>query len=267
VVLKKVVGQIYLTVLWIYLAISAITVLIVTTLDWGLYLWKFRAVYLHLSKPQGSFRPSDLKKLEREQRFNVVAEWNTRFYQTPLAKFLTSKKYIRLVEIHPGAFEEPLVCTTRIESLVDDLEYVALSYAWGDLDEKSILLTLDGQDGFRISWNASNALRRIRAREERRLVWIDQISIDQFNYKEKEQQIGLMGAIYQRAKLVYIFLGPCLGSHSSNTGVASAEITECHEHTLLSLQDGVRPWFCTPTSPTLRWWERAWTVGVETSPI
>ncbi|KAE8447150.1 hypothetical protein EG329_011134 [Mollisiaceae sp. DMI_Dod_QoI] len=60
---------------------------------------------------------------------------------------------------------------------------------------------------FDITENLSDALRRLRLPQARRLLWTDAICIDQDNAEEKGMQIPLMRLIYRRAKKTVIWLG------------------------------------------------------------
>lgn len=140
---------------------------------------------------------------------------------------------IRVLEIKSGAYSEKLrgslhhcsveyehetvvnkaryseTYPTRYALSMDDLTtpvwYTALSYTWGapvfdrDIEcngyEKMITSSLDA------------AIRNFRKKDRSVVMWIDQICIDQENNKEKEQQISLMGKIYQHALNTVIWLG------------------------------------------------------------
>lgn len=51
------------------------------------------------------------------------------------------------------------------------------------------------------------ALKRLRLPSTSRLLWVDQLCVDQDNDDEKAQQIQIMGDIYRKAKRVVIWLG------------------------------------------------------------
>lgn len=242
---------------WILLGLVLCAGTLVATYGWLVHIFKYRIARSWFLNRETTRILPDMSTMSREECFNAMAEWNSGFYTKELTTFIPFQRPIRLVYIQPGRFDEPLVCTTVIVDIVKGLEYVALSYAWGQWDEQNPTVTLDGDGGFHITRNAFRALQRVRASGEKRPVWIDAICIDQSNSREKEQQIGLMGAIYQRAQRVYIYLSPC---KSHDAGVNNEAVQDCSEHSLLSLKDNCQPWFSDPKSPSLRWWRRAWTV-------
>ncbi|TKA83542.1 hypothetical protein B0A55_00489 [Friedmanniomyces simplex] len=84
--------------------------------------------------------------------------------------------------------------------------YTALSYVWGTSCCNSTI-TIDGQ-AKHITDALLVALQHLRHPTISVMLWIDQICIDQEDMKDKESQIKLMGAIYQRAWNTVIWLGP-----------------------------------------------------------
>lgn len=112
--------------------------------------------------------------------------------------------YIRLVILMPG--------TDKIEV---DLEYVplnmvdnfynALSYAWGKPDPPREVTCVSGGK-ITVTPNLYDALRSLRADLPNR-IWIDQISINQQDLRERGEQVKLMGSIYSRAGNVIVWLG------------------------------------------------------------
>lgn len=83
--------------------------------------------------------------------------------------------------------------------------YEALSYVWeSDVKPKSIKL-----DGcmFPVTSNLHAALLNLRDGQLTRVLWIDAISINQHNDKEKSSQIPLMQTIYAQAAHVIVWLG------------------------------------------------------------
>jgi hypothetical protein len=62
--------------------------------------------------------------------------------------------------------------------------------------------------------NGHDALGHLRARLGSFTIWIDAICIDQTNHEEKLNQVRLMGSIYSKASIVYVWMG--IGKNSSN---------------------------------------------------
>lgn len=85
-------------------------------------------------------------------------------------------------------------------------EYVAISYAWGDKEDKEQIL-LNGVK-HPIPSSLFGALMALREKREKVFVWADALCINQQNMVEKSNQIKLMASIYAKAKFVAIWLGP-----------------------------------------------------------
>ena len=114
--------------------------------------------------------------------------------------------HYRLVNILPGRPSDPIVCATKVISLTEAVSvYSALSYCWGSQDRTRPIICDNAS--FRVTANLESALKRLRATDIARDFWIDQICIDQDNLAEKSQQLGLMGAIYQRSNKLLVWLG------------------------------------------------------------
>ena len=57
---------------------------------------------------------------------------------------LPAGHFIRLIELHPGNLESPIVVTCKIFKLEEVPDYDALSYVWGNPANKG-LITCNGQ--------------------------------------------------------------------------------------------------------------------------
>ncbi|KAF3048247.1 hypothetical protein E8E12_011473 [Didymella heteroderae] len=122
--------------------------------------------------------------------------------------------------------------TVRCEIITRSLDkppaYTAVSYAWGDTDDKDEIEVLYGvreEDG-RIAWKVATvrvtislygALAALRRQEQDVLVWIDGLSINQDDTVERSQQVRLMTEIYGKAATVAVWLGP--EANNSNTAL------------------------------------------------
>ncbi|KAJ8122854.1 hypothetical protein O1611_g9737 [Lasiodiplodia mahajangana] len=91
-------------------------------------------------------------------------------------------------------------------SLNDHPPYTAISYAWGDTDDRRQIYI--GKVGIFVAASLFGALDAVRKREEDILVWVDALCIDQQNRDERGQQVQLMTEIYAKATRVAIWLGP-----------------------------------------------------------
>lgn len=93
--------------------------------------------------------------------------------------------------------------------------YEALSYVWGNQDEKVPILI--GEHYFEVTRNLHTALLRLRNHFFERIVWVDAVCIDQGNRLEKGRQIQHMTEIYHQASRVIVWLGE--GTDKSNQAI------------------------------------------------
>ncbi|KAF2830434.1 HET-domain-containing protein [Ophiobolus disseminans] len=126
---------------------------------------------------------------------------------------LPDKPHIRVLELYPGNWNDPIECELNHVSLSDTTaKYEALSYTWGDATERrNIRCNTFLVD---VTQNLFSALQHLRHEVcsgdlwETRNLWIDAICINQQDVDERECQILLMGAIYQQAQCQILWLGP-----------------------------------------------------------
>ena len=83
--------------------------------------------------------------------------------------------------------------------------YEALSYVWGS-SETLCTIIVNGLR-IRIGQNLYKALRQLRSRHRRKLLWIDALCINQRDDLEKSLQVSNMANIYSKAWQVIIWLG------------------------------------------------------------
>jgi len=118
---------------------------------------------------------------------------------------------IRLVEILPGAFGDPIYLNINVVDLKNDPVYDALSYVWyprdGTIDmEKSLEpARIIKHDSSMIPPGANS---QSGCKEPGRVLWIDALCINQDLTSERNHQVRLMKSIYSSAKHVLIWLGP-----------------------------------------------------------
>ncbi|KAK5659447.1 hypothetical protein OQA88_648 [Cercophora sp. LCS_1] len=120
------------------------------------------------------------------------------------------EREIRVVTLSPGKWTEPIECIIRRFPLGRDeyllsSPYSTLSYAWGSTTATE-LISLNG-DPWPVTINLYNALHFIRDPEKPVRLWIDALSIDQHNAKERASQVQLMRDIYFKSSEVIIYLG------------------------------------------------------------
>jgi hypothetical protein len=134
---------------------------------------------------------------------------------------LTADRCIRLVHLSADtAVGHGFKITLREASLDDDVEFRALSYTWGlpfhtdiyDLKKPNIDignafdLLVDGQS-FTVTENLFYALKQLGGNGEKGPVWVDALSINQQDDKEKLAQVNMMSDIYSSASQVIVWLG------------------------------------------------------------
>lgn len=104
-------------------------------------------------------------------------------------------------------------------------EYFALSYTWGfECNTEHILC--DGKT-FRVTPHLKEGLQSICNTCGSSNLWVDAICINQKSDVEKEMQVAKMHEIYQKAKAVYVWLGPAKdGSDKAITAINQVRLDE-----------------------------------------
>ncbi|CZR45765.1 uncharacterized protein FPRO_15059 [Fusarium proliferatum ET1] len=149
---------------------------------------------------------------------------------------------LRLLVLQPGSTEDPLTGTLVQRKLSpedgDIPDYEALSYCWGDqsrpesvklktkwrkdkeqLDptpdpdsssyRKFIFSAFGIHSGYLdIGPNLASALRALRFRHRKRVLWCDSICINQKDVEERSAQVQRMADLYESARRVIVWLGP-----------------------------------------------------------
>ncbi|KAF9893958.1 hypothetical protein FE257_008929 [Aspergillus nanangensis] len=118
-----------------------------------------------------------------------------------------SKKEIRLLTLHPEDEGIILRCDLHVASLNDAPVYSALSYTWGEGNDKYWIF-VNGHKFF-VTLNLFQALLQIRAHNPTGpvVLWVDAICIDQSNTEERNQQVALIGDIYSSCDRALVWLG------------------------------------------------------------
>jgi len=128
-------------------------------------------------------------------------------------KPLVRKEEIRLLRLEPGKAGGLKGKLLHVQ-LNDNPAYEALSYAWGPPDKHYEITLPNGI--LRITKSLFLGLMRLRRRGKSRLLWIDQLCINQDDIAEKNKQILLMRRIYSSASRVLA----CLGEDDGNGSIA-----------------------------------------------
>ncbi|KAF1819125.1 ankyrin [Dissoconium aciculare CBS 342.82] len=146
--------------------------------------------------------------------------------------------WIRLLQIHPGHWTDPICCDLIRRPLFDAPPYDALSYSWGGAAPcTSHILLGNGQAQFFISFHLWAALRRMRRSDAKTNVWVDAICIDQQNFVERAAQVNIMAQIYGEARHVKVWLG-------------------FHDLDYQNIPDSALFWFLVQVD--YPWWTRLW---------
>jgi hypothetical protein len=123
----------------------------------------------------------------------------------------------------------PLSCSLNQVSLFQAPSFVALSYCWGDLNDKIPIRVNDCKISVTVNLHA--ALRQLRA-EKMKCVWVDFLCINQQDSEERSIQVGRIGTIYRRAEQVVVWLGDNQGIKEDDLASLSAEGTKTARHAL-----------------------------------
>jgi hypothetical protein len=128
--------------------------------------------------------------------------------QTPFEYHDLQESEARLVNIAPGKYPDQIQCTLSHTPFPPAVQYECLSYVWGPLGQGSAqhLIICDGFS-FPVSLNLYSALFCLRYEDRPRVMWIDQICINQKNLAERTSQVLQMGNIYRSAQQVLLFAG------------------------------------------------------------
>jgi hypothetical protein len=129
----------------------------------------------------------------------IADVWN----KTPLPK---DPKKIRLLKLHGGDGQD-INATLIVRSGQE--RYEALSYTWGTEEATSVIQIYADEEIYKVHITPSlaSALRQLRQPHGPRLLWIDQLCINQSDHSEKTSQVPNMASIYNEAFNVCVWLG------------------------------------------------------------
>ena len=123
----------------------------------------------------------------------------------------TCRDEIRLLEI---TSVEPVVCKLSIVSLLDEPEFSALSYTWGDASVTEPII-VEGQS-IAVTTSLTHALKAVYFQwtegccsedNSGHRIWVDAVCINQPDIQEKNSQIPLMYEIYTSAQRTFCWVG------------------------------------------------------------
>jgi hypothetical protein len=125
---------------------------------------------------------------------------------TQIHSTLPSVNSIRLLRLQSSDDDGPLSCSLIVvEDYASAPKYHALSYCWGDANDK-IELLCNGMP-FSATKNLHSALQCLHKKAQSQLVWADAICINQNDSQERNQQLSIMKQIYLFASRVFIWIG------------------------------------------------------------
>lgn len=137
--------------------------------------------------------------------------------------------YIRRLILEPGEDDAPLVGrleTIELRGAADLYPFEAISYAWGS-GNKDQIITVNGEC-LEITTSLRDSLLQARYAHRAVALWADGICINQDDDKEKNQQVALMGRIYETSRCTLICLGLGLNTedrqHASDVVGLIAEV-------------------------------------------
>jgi len=194
-----------------------------------------------LVKKDGTFPPPDLPD-------------DTAYFTASVEKYrMETRGNIRILELLPGEFSDPLRCQLRTAALESNPVYDALSYRWGDPIFTGRIILEDNP--FPVTPSLENALRHVRLPHNVRYLWADAVCINQNDDRERGNQVHLMKEIYSRSKTVRVWIDVDLDP-------ASLVIQRLLNLHLQGTKDqlGDDPEFWKPLLPLLQnqYWDRLW---------
>jgi hypothetical protein len=197
------------------------------------------------------------------------------------------KDRIRLLNLRPGAFDDPLsldLVSIPFKKPYNDIKtYEALSYEWGDGHAVNQVILRDFSVGVKeryrdaknrlrfilfraigtkvlIRKNLFSALRHMRSKDRAIQIWVDALCINQPNTKEKTEQIQKMAEIYNRAANVRIWLGGA----SANSDAAMKFVKDIIEFDklkgILRREESLAQWGALIELMRSRWFSRRWVI-------
>lgn len=136
-----------------------------------------------------------------------------------------TKEEIRILMLLPSSISGDIIVGLRKTALTEiDGHYNAVSYMWGDRNlEDEIFATSDidfvmeenhkialvgfyGLQKLKITSNLKRALETMRMEDSFRVLWVDQICVNQHDLSERADQVRLMHKIFQSCLQIYTYL-------------------------------------------------------------
>ncbi|KAI1126202.1 heterokaryon incompatibility protein-domain-containing protein [Nemania abortiva] len=118
---------------------------------------------------------------------------------------LPSDTHIRLIYISTGADGSAMRVRFSTVSLHNVPPFETLSYVWGS-QNATRLIDIEGSS-FEVGENLYDALCMLRSGDAERCFWIDALSINQSDPRERSTQVSMMPKIYAASQRTTIWLG------------------------------------------------------------
>lgn len=125
---------------------------------------------------------------------------------------LPSLQSIRILVLHPGfGLVNHIDIITKEDANISTVQYEALSYAWGNPNDKVDIWVGGRRETLKIPRKLAVALHCFAAESaHKRVLWVDAVCINQEDLEEKSHQVRLMTQIYTNASRVVAWIGPSL---------------------------------------------------------
>jgi hypothetical protein len=180
---------------------------------------------------------------------------------------LESLTTIRLLDVEPGSGDDPLVCNLKHYDIYTYSAYEAISYVWGDSTlSRSVICN---SEATAVTNSLHGVLRRVRLKDQTRVIWVDGLCINQTDDEEKSQQVRLMRHIYRWARRVLVWLGPDLDGDARDAfkicrslGERQMSAEDLHATTTsgLSMHSKDLRWMSLVKLINCPWWQRVWII-------
>ncbi|KAK4451304.1 heterokaryon incompatibility protein-domain-containing protein [Podospora aff. communis PSN243] len=166
---------------------------------------------------------------------------------------ITSNPYIykalapgefRLLALHagfPNDPTDPIRITIQERKLANaDNMFQALSYTWAPTTPWKEVYCGDGNTSLYVTSNLYDALVSLRQPNVARILWIDQLAINQRDTEEKSAQVQLMGQIYAKALDVRVWLSSDMWKSSHDFVHLSNFTRLCDSSRLVGMRQALR---------------------------
>jgi hypothetical protein len=181
---------------------------------------------------------------------------------------------IRLILLQPAPFRTSSIHCQVVETTwsaeraqnAAGKGYLALSYTWGDLSQKS-RIEIDGRH-FQVTKNLECSLRHLRLERSVTRLWADSVCINQEDVEERNLHVSQMRDIYNAATQTTIFLGEAtegsdalLGAIQNAAGSISEAATRSAVLASLVKVSGMRKLDLQKEALNILWrsyWKRIW---------